>query len=51
MGVYYYDLLLNASGPWEWRWESTVGQVIAADEGKVVVRTSPFGLTPAPETP
>lgn len=41
VGVYYYDLLLDATGPWEWRWESS-GAVVAADEGKVVVRTSPF---------
>jgi len=42
IGVYYFDLFLDATGPWEWRWESTTGVVIAADEGKIVVRTSPF---------
>src|SRR5262245_62005858 len=42
VGVFYYDLLLDVSGPWEWRWESTTGLVVAADEGKVVVRTSHF---------
>ena len=51
VGVYRYDLLLDASGPWEWRWESSTGTVRAADEGKLVVRTSPFPLTSAPETP
>jgi hypothetical protein len=51
VGVFIYDLLLDASGPWEWRWESSAGAVVAADEGKVVVRTSPFPLTVPPETP
>ena len=48
VGVYYYDLLLDASGPWEWRWVTSTGAVVAADEGKLVVRTSHFAVNPAP---
>jgi hypothetical protein len=45
-GAFHFDLLLDASGPWEWRWAST-GAVVAADEGKLVVRGSRFSVQPA----
>lgn len=40
-GRYHYDLTLNASGTWAYRWEGT-GAVVAAGEKKLVVRSTAF---------
>lgn len=37
-GVYYVDLLVQESGGWEFRWETTVPET--AEEGSLVVRAA-----------
>lgn len=40
-GIYHYDITLNASGSWWYRWEST-GAAAGAREYRVQVRPSEF---------